>query len=948
MFQDSKGLLYISTQEGLSIYDGFRFINYTTRNGLASNFITDIVEMGDDSLWLMPNARAIHCLVNGKIKNINTSDGFYPVVNKMIKNPDGSYYALSDEGLFRFEKNHFSRILLADKNGRDAGAFFESGMKINNKLFIVTDPHVQSLAGPARLIVYDPGKKQVAISQSPLVFSVLLSPNGDILVSTLEGLKKIDEKALQQNEIRFSPLPKIYRAAEKSVATSMYMDSRQNLWLCTMTGVQYIDREGRCKIFSVENGLPVNNMISVFEDKEHIMWFINEQTGICKLTNPNVEYYQQIVPGFYTNDIYASTQTDSVWFMDAASEKLLLRYGPLNKTFRLQSEPATPPYRHFAMEGNKYFVSDLFNIYRCEFSAEKNAWLTTLDADTNRNANVAFSCLVPDGYGNLIATSESITVLLSNKKIISYPLGYLADGLVLTPEKYLWVITRSNYLFVFRTHPETPDHYLEWLKTYHDELPSISPRSIAVDQQGNLWIGTRDSGLYCLFFKGGILQSWKQFTVQEGLSQNFISYLHVDPDNTVWACSPAGLDRVSSGNGKYTIENITLSSNIYQHVVKILTTKSGVHWALTESSLVKISPGKSPAVTFQPKIIFREIFEGKNRMDPSAGLASFPYQENSLYFSLSLPSYIDEKQTRFVYLLEGSSNKSWSEPSSQSVINFVNLAPGKYNLRAKATLLHQRNANSEISYSFIILPPWWQTLWFRLGCALLFMIISGWIIRNFYRRKYQKQQIILDKRRAIEKERARIATDMHDDLGAGLSTIRFLGEKVKRNTFSQVTRNDIEKMQATSNDLIDKMNEIIWSMNENNNSLENLVFYTRSYCMEYCEDNNLVCCIQVPEKIPPLAVSGEIRRNIFLTVKEILHNVVKHANAKNVDIVVTTITCLDIVIKDNGTGFRKNHKTPGGNGLDNMRRRIEMTGGSMQIKSDQGVTIHIKVPMKDS
>ena len=172
------------------------------------------------------------------------------------------------------------------------------------------------------------------------------------------------------------------------------------------------------------------------------------------------------------------------------------------------------------------------------------------------------------------------------------------------------------------------------------------------------------------------------------------------------------------------------------------------------------------------------------------------------------------------------------------------------------------------------------------------MIISGWIIRNFYRRKYQQQQIILDKRRAIEKERARIATDMHDDLGAGLSTIRFLGEKVKRNSFSQVTRNDIEKMQATSNDLIDKMNEIIWSMNENNNSLENLVFYTRSYCMEYCEDNNLVCSIQVPEKIPPLAVSGEIRRNIFLTVKEILHNVVKHANAKNVDIVVTTITCL--------------------------------------------------------
>ena len=336
-----------------------------------------------------------------------------------------------------------------------------------------------------------------------------------------------------------------------------------------------------------------------------------------------MEFYRQIIPGFYTNDIYASTQSDSTWFLDAASQKLLLQYGHTTKIFSLPSNPPTPPYRHFAMEGNKYFLSDLFNIYRCDFSADKNVRLSILDADTNRNANIAFSCLVPDGYGNLIATSENITVLLSNNKIISYPLGYLADGLVLTPEKYLWVITRSSYLFVFRIHPETPDHYLEWLKTYHDELPSITPRSIAIDRQGNIWIGTRDSGLYCLYFKGGVLQYWKHFTVQDGLSQNFISYLHIDPDNTVWACSPAGLDRVSSRNGKFTIENITLSSNIYQHVVKIQTTKSGVHWAVTESSLVKISPGKSPPITFQPKIIFREIYEGKNRLDLRCGSAIF-------------------------------------------------------------------------------------------------------------------------------------------------------------------------------------------------------------------------------------------------------------------------------------------------------------------------------------
>jgi signal transduction histidine kinase/ligand-binding sensor domain-containing protein len=947
MFQDSRGLLYVSTQEGMSIYDGFRFINYTAKDGLASNFITDFVEMGEDSIWLMPNARAIQCLVKGRIKNITTSDGFYPVVNKMIKNADGSYYALTDEGLFQFENNHFSRIQLTDKNGRDAGIFFENGMKINNKLFIVTDPHVQYTAGPGRLIVFDPLKKNVAISQSIIIFSVLLSPNGDILVSTDQGLRKIDEAALQKNEVRFCGLPAIYRKIEKCVATSMYTDNLQNLWLCTMDGVLCINRQGNEKIYSVNNGLPVNNMVSVFEDMEQNMWFINEQTGICKLTRPNVEFFQKIKPGFYSNDVFTNTRTDSVWFLDAVSQSLLLRYGEMTKTFKLKKDPSNPPYRHIVMDGNKYFVSDLFDIYQGHVGGKKRMSLTTLDADTNRNANLSFSSLMPDGYGNLIASSEYITVLQPNKKTISYPLGYLADALAITPDKHLWVMTRSSRLFVFRIHPEDPAHYLELLNIYHDELPPISPRSLAVDQKNNVWIGTRDSGLFCLYFKDTTLQSWKQITTRDGLSQNFISFLQVDPDNTVWACSPAGLDRISMRDGKFSIDNITISSNLYQHVVKIQTTKSGEHWAIAESGVIKITPEKNPRVSFQPGIILREIYEGKNRIDPTMALSSFPYNKNNMNFFLAIPSFIDEKQTRFSYLLEGSSNKSWSEPSSQSVINFINLAPGKYKFRAKATLLHQRNALSEISYSFLVLPPWWQTLWFRLSCALIFMIISGWIIRNYYRRKYQQQKIILDKRQAIEKERARIATDMHDDLGAGLSTIRFLGEKVKRNTFSQVTRDDIEKMQATSNDLIDKMNEIIWSMNEDNNSLENLIFYTRSYCMEYCEDNDLLCNIQLPENIPLLAVSGETRRNVFLTVKEILHNVAKHACAKNVDVVIETTECLCIVIKDNGTGFLKNHKTPGGNGLVNMRRRIEATGGNMQIQHEHGVTIRIKVPLKE-
>ena len=945
MFQDSKGLLYISTFGGLSIYDGSRFTNYTMSNGLSTNLVNDIVEMGDDSLWIIPNEPRIQCFVKGKIKDLHTSDGFYPSINKMMKRNNGSYYALADEGLFQYEKNHFKKIKLVDDNGTDAGGFFVTAMEIKNKVFIITDQYIQTIGGPSRLIVYDSSTNKVAINKSLLFYFIIQSPQGDILVSTNEGIKKIDENALQQNKIQLVNPPSIYRGAEKFLSTYMYFDQQQNLWLCTLQGVCKIDKFGQVNLFTTENGLPVNIQTSVFQDKENIMWFTNEQTGISKLTNLHFEYYPQIKPGFFTSDIYTNSHTDSVWFMNTSPNKILLQYGNTSKEFLLGPNSLKPPFKRFAINENENYITDLFNIYQCDLSDKKKARFITRYTDTTKNHNLAFSCVMPDGHGNLITSSENITVVLQNKKTICYPLGYLSDEFVITPDNLLWTITREKKLFQFRIHPDDPDHYLELLKIYDKELPAISPRSITVDKNGNLWIGTRDNGLLCLFFDGLTLRSWKQVTIQDGLSDNFISYLHTDEDNTIWACSPVGLDKIQLKDGKISIENITLSNNIYLHIVKIQTTKQGVHWVMTESGVIKITPDKTISSDFQPKIILREINESKNKIDQSAGLSYFSYKKNNISFSLAVPSFIDEKQTRFSYVLEGSSNKSWSEPSDQAVINFVNLAPGKYKLKAKAMFVNHRYPDSEISYSFIIHPPWWQTWWFRLGLAFCMTILLSLLIRNYYQRKYHRQRMILEKQQAVEKERTRIATDMHDDLGAGLSTIRFLSEKVKRNTFSQVTRDDIEKMQSASNELIDKMNEIIWSMNEKNDSLEDLIFYTRSYAMEYCEDNNIICTMRLPENIPAFFVSGEIRRNVFLTVKESLHNIVKHACAKNVDIVIETAESLDIAIKDDGIGLQENHKTSGGNGFRNMRKRIESIGGDMAIQNGNGMTIILKVPL---
>ncbi len=243
-------------------------------------------------------------------------------------------------------------------------------------------------------------------------------------------------------------------------------------------------------------------------------------------------------------------------------------------------------------------------------------------------------------------------------------------------------------------------------------------------------------------------------------------------------------------------------------------------------------------------------------------------------------------------------------------------------------------------------------LWTSAVGLFASLLIGLLLVRNFRQKQILHQQSLKtmkteeeqQQKMAIEKERTRIATDMHDDLGAGLSTIRFLSEKVKGNSFSAVTKSDTDKIVFNSNELMQKMNEIIWAMNEKNDTLEDLLFYTRSFAAEYCEANNLRCETHLQETIPSCFVSGEVRRNVFLTIKESLHNIIKHAAAKQVRINFTVDKNLVITVKDDGKGMTQS-KGHEGNGLRNMQKRIESVGGTFDVQNKNGVMVKMSIPL---
>jgi len=204
----------------------------------------------------------------------------------------------------------------------------------------------------------------------------------------------------------------------------------------------------------------------------------------------------------------------------------------------------------------------------------------------------------------------------------------------------------------------------------------------------------------------------------------------------------------------------------------------------------------------------------------------------------------------------------------------------------------------------------------------------------------------LEKQQAIDKERTRIATDMHDDLGAGLSRIKFLSETISiKKQQHEPIEDDISKIRTYSHEMIDKMGEIVWALNEKNDTLSDLLSYTRAYAVEYLSQNNIECRVEFPDNLPAVFVSGEFRRNVFLTVKEALHNVVKHAGATEVIFTVFIDQKLSIRLKDNGIGFDKNNTRSFSNGLANMRSRVREIGGHFEIIQKEGVLVNMLIPL---
>jgi signal transduction histidine kinase len=222
--------------------------------------------------------------------------------------------------------------------------------------------------------------------------------------------------------------------------------------------------------------------------------------------------------------------------------------------------------------------------------------------------------------------------------------------------------------------------------------------------------------------------------------------------------------------------------------------------------------------------------------------------------------------------------------------------------------------------------------------------------RMLLEKNNQQEEMIKTSLRIQKEERNRIAAEMHDEVGAGLSKISVLGQVIKNATHNRdLVEGNIVKILAASKEVEENISQIIWAMDPQNDTLENLIAYIKYYTSEFMEASGMEYKLILPDSIPGFAVIGKVRRNTFLIIKEALNNIIKHAQAKRVSIAINCDnSMLSFIIKDNGNGFDPCSVPRFKNGICNMKKRMADINGTYEIdsKPGDGTAIRLFIPMK--
>jgi signal transduction histidine kinase len=507
---------------------------------------------------------------------------------------------------------------------------------------------------------------------------------------------------------------------------------------------------------------------------------------------------------------------------------------------------------------------------------------------------------------------------------------------------------------------------IETFRKSQDGLPSDDISSLHTDADGVLWIGTFGSGL-ARFHKG----KWTRYTTRDGLCSNGIGYMIEDGEGFLWIGSNTGLMRVPKKSLTEIADGSTgtLSLRIYGEDDGLPTrectqgsqpgasrTADGRLWFPTIKGLVSVDAEQlSPNPNPPPVVIESVLVAGREQMTNAlrAGLPGkivIPPQREQLeihYTSLNLAA---ADRARFGYRMEGYESE-WSDAGDSRVVRYPKLPPGDYTFQVTARNEDGVESRSAATLAITVLPPFWKTWWFRAATVALLLGIVAGVVYFVATKKLQRQLELLRQQEALERDRARIARDLHDQLGASLTQVALLGEMVESDKeLPAEVETHGKQISQTARETSHVLDEIVWAVNPQNDTLDGLATYVCKNAQDSLTVAGLRYRLHVPAQLPPLHIAPEVRHNVFLAAKEAVTNIVRHAQASEAWIRMRFDNShFTLEIQDNGRGADFQKPTTR-NGLRNMRKRMEDVGGEFSIgpAADGGTVVKLTAPIKRS
>jgi signal transduction histidine kinase len=291
----------------------------------------------------------------------------------------------------------------------------------------------------------------------------------------------------------------------------------------------------------------------------------------------------------------------------------------------------------------------------------------------------------------------------------------------------------------------------------------------------------------------------------------------------------------------------------------------------------------------------------------------------------------------------------WGKPSSQRVIEYRNLAPASYRFEVSASNGNGLWTPSPAVLDITLQPRYWQTTWFRVLVMIAAISSVALIVRRRERMKARIKIELLKREQAVQEERARIARDLHDDVGSSLTHVALLSELAQGDLTHDPERagEHINEIFTTAKKVTRSLDEIVWAVNPTHDTLEGFALFLSSFVQTYARTAGLKSRLDIPETLPEVVLDAPSRHHFYLATKEVLHNIVKHASATEIRLRMSLEPeCLRLTIKDDGIGFSPDAATAGGDGLGNLRERLQQIGGTYTCRSAPGQGATVEMVMK--